>query len=391
VLDLDFSKSTGKPWSERLIDNKIIDGMSFTHVVEIQLDDEEVMHRARNIRQNVQTGQVYSQWERDELRRPKPPKLDDDGNPIEEEEEVDEDGNPKKKIPAESELVSRACDESGPIVGEIDFYKDPEGERKAAATFIQKLFDSTFIKLDAAGMTPTELCDVVTFRIKPKTSEPLRPIAKRIEDKSDPKSLLEDEGDEEAGILPRRSQWSLWRKTDPVALLKGQVEEGQAEFAVHYANNVFMFKNEENMNAFIENPRKFVSVPPSMPPDFRILLLGPRGVGKKTQAQMLSEFYGWRVVNFVEVVQKKLAQLLKMRVKPPNNFVKDGKCMICMSQEELDKIKEGHSLPAWKFLPWILEFLGVPMKRRPIVPKLPEAEPNVEEMTPEELKAYQLA
>jgi YHS domain-containing protein len=170
--------------------------------------------------------------------------------------------------------------------------------------------------------------------------------------------------------------------------MKGTVEEGLPEFAVHYANNVFMFKSEENRNTFIDNPRRFVNKPPEMPSNFRILMLGPRGVGKKTQADMLAKFYGWRVVNFQDVVQKKLAQLLKLRVKPPNNFVKDGKCMIGMSQEELDKVKEGHSMPAWKFLPWILEFLGVPMKRRPIVPKEPEKEPNVEEMTPEELKAY---
>ena len=70
------------------------------------------------------------------MRKPKPPKLDDEGNPIEEEEELDEDGNPKKKIPAESELVNRACDELGQVLSEIDFYNDAEGERKACALFI---------------------------------------------------------------------------------------------------------------------------------------------------------------------------------------------------------------------------------------------------------------
>jgi hypothetical protein len=35
VLDLDFSKSTGKSWADRLVDNKILDGITFTHVVEI--------------------------------------------------------------------------------------------------------------------------------------------------------------------------------------------------------------------------------------------------------------------------------------------------------------------------------------------------------------------
>lgn len=142
------------------------------------------------------------------------------------------------------------------------------------------------------------------------------------------------------------------------------------------------------MKEFVDNPRKFVSKAPEMPPNFRLLLLGPKGVGVKTQAKRLQDFYGWRVVNFLDIVQKKLSQLIKMRDKPPNNIV-EGRCMVCLSQEELDKIKDGHPIPSWKFLPWILEYLGIPLKRRPIVPKAPEVEPNIEEMTPEELKVYQ--
>jgi len=48
-------------------------------------------------------------------------------------------------------------------------------------------------------------------------------------------------------------------------------------------------------------------------------------------------------------------------------------------------------MPAWKFLPWILEFLGIPLKRKPVIPPEPVPEPNPEEMTPEEQKAYLLA
>jgi adenylate kinase family enzyme len=39
-----------------------------------------------------------------------------------------------------------------------------------------------------------------------------------------------------------------------------------------------------------------------MPPNFRLLVLGPKGAGVKTQASRLQEFYGWRVVNFLEIV-----------------------------------------------------------------------------------------
>jgi hypothetical protein len=177
-------------------------------------------------------------------------------------------------------LVARACDQRDNIQGEIVWYK--ESERKACQEFIQYMYDSTFIKLDAAGLNPTELCDVVAFRVKPKVDEPLRPLPIKIENGGDFKSLLTDDGDEEAGILPRQSQWSLWKQTDPVALKKGQVEEGLPEFAVHFANNVFVFKTEDNMNKFIENPREFIQTPPEMPASFRVLMLGPRGVGKRT-------------------------------------------------------------------------------------------------------------
>lgn len=207
VLDLNFAKSAGKAWAERLIEKNILGPIKLTNIIEILLDDDEISLRAKNIRQNIETGQVFSKWERDELRKPKPVKLDDDGNPIveDEEEELDEDGNPKKKLPAEFELVTRACDEMGPVLAEIDYYKNADGERKACHVFIEELYDSTFIKIDAAGLNPTELSDAVAFRVKPKVSEPLRPIAKIIEGGGDFKSLLTDEGNEEENIPPRNS------------------------------------------------------------------------------------------------------------------------------------------------------------------------------------------
>jgi hypothetical protein len=74
------------------------------------------------------------------------------------------------------------------------------------------------------------------------------------------------------------------------------------DFAVHYANNVFVFQTEENMKEFAENPCKFLKEPPKMPNDFRILFMGPKGVGIHTQTRMLEEFYGWRTVDFNVIV-----------------------------------------------------------------------------------------
>jgi len=242
---------------------------------------------------------------------------------------------------------------------------------------ILRMFDSTYIKVDIAGLYPDELTDVIAFRLKPKVTEPLRPIATIIEGGAgDFKQLLttrnEDEEDDE-NLLPR--EWSLWRTIDPVELLKGRVEEGSPEFACHYANNVFVFTSEENMNDFQRDPKRCLVNPPQMPPDFRLLMLGPKGAGVHTQAKMLEEEYGWRVVDYLEVVQTKLREIIAQPEKLPNNVIAPAndemtpeeinkledlnrRCDINLSAEELQDIKDAKPFPAWKFLPWIIEYLG---------------------------------
>ena len=51
-----------------------------------------------------------------------------------------------------------------------------------------------------------------------------------------------------------------------------------------------------------------------------------------------------------------------MSIKLPNNSTTEGPCMICLSEKELNEIKEGKPMPSWKFLPWIMEFLGIPLR-----------------------------
>ena len=42
MLDLDFSKTAGMPWAERLASEGLLADLKLTHIVEILLDDEEV-------------------------------------------------------------------------------------------------------------------------------------------------------------------------------------------------------------------------------------------------------------------------------------------------------------------------------------------------------------
>jgi hypothetical protein len=127
-----------------------------------------------------------------------------------------------------------------------------------------------------------------------------------------------------------------------------------------------------------------------MPANYRVMMLGPKGAGVNTQARILQQQYGWQVINFPEIVKQKISTILKLKgPKPPNNITEDGPCMICMSDHELAEIKEGKMLAAWKFIPWVLEYLGVPLMQRPPRPVELVVEPNPEEMEVEERKAYE--
>ena len=71
-----------------------------------------------------------------------------------------------------------------------------------------------------------------------------------------------------------------------------------------------------------------------MPPNFRLLMLGPRGIGLRTQAEKLQQLYGWRVVDFKAIVQEKLKEIIARPLKLPNNIpaLNEGPCEICLSQ-----------------------------------------------------------
>ena len=79
------------------------------------------------------------------------------------------------------------------------------------------------------------------------------------------------------------------------------------------------------------------------------------------------------MVDFKEIVQEKLKEIMAMSMKLPNNITTDGPCMICLSEKELNDIKEGKPIDAAKFIPWILEYLGLPLKVAPPPPEAPDS------------------
>lgn len=163
---------------------------------------------------------------------------------------------------------------------------------------IVRLFNHQYMKLDIAGLTPTDIASACEQRIRSDPACPLRPVAKQLEGGSDFKSLLTDPLFEEQpeGTLPR--QWGLWKQTDPVALYKQKVVPGLPEFAVAYAGTMFVFSTEENMKEFLTEPKKFITADPKIPESYRLMMVGPKGIGCHTAAASLSNLYGWKVIDY---------------------------------------------------------------------------------------------
>jgi len=161
-------------------------------------------------------------------------------------------------------LVSRVEDTSTFIRAELDHYN--KNERPQLDDMMVRLLNHQYLKLDSAGLRPDEIADAVAWRLRPDETVPLRPTARRLEDGTDFKSLLTDPllepGQEEVpeGTLERT--WSLWKQTDPVALFNGKVAPGVPENAVAYANNMFVFAEEKNMNEFTNEPKKYLEKRP---------------------------------------------------------------------------------------------------------------------------------
>ena len=326
------------------------------------------------------------------MRKPKKEKkFDEEGNEIEEEEEAPEEdeeeegADPDRERPGsldEEKLVERPEDSAETINKLVEFYN--MRERTQFDEFILKMHESTFLKIDVAGLDREEIAEAVLCKLKPDAASPNTPVAEVLEDGGEGKDIL-TAGIETEGVLPRR--WSLWKNTDPVALVNGKVEEGTSEFAATFANNVFLFENEENRNAFVKSPIEYISEEPQMPADFRLMMVGPRGIGVHTQADRLEQFYGWRVVDFQQIVQDKLSEILMMNPKPRNN-IEGRKSAICLSEQELQQIKEGKPFATWKFIPWILEHLNVPLDIKDPPPPDPETEPE-DDWTPEQLADFE--
>ena len=120
------------------------------------------------------------------------------------------------------------------------------------------------------------------------------------------------------------------------------------------------------------------------------MMLGPKGIGCHTQAAELEKKYGWKVIDYPLMVRNKLQELLAEEVHTSNNVV-PGLSKIGLSLQELEEIKLGKPFPSWKFIPWIIDNLGLPLMKRPPPPPEEKPEGEEEELTEEQKAAQEKA
>ena len=148
-------------WGVRLMEKDILNEFTeLTHIIELACDDDEVKRRADTILANPLHSNVYTKYERKIRNTPKPIKLDENGDPIEEEEEELENAEELAAMGlignlVEANMISRGCDSVNRFNKEVEHYN--MRERNIFDEYIVKLYESTYFKIEIAGMTPDEL------------------------------------------------------------------------------------------------------------------------------------------------------------------------------------------------------------------------------------------
>lgn len=114
------------------------------------------------------------------------------------------------------------------------------------------------------------------------------------------------EGEEDSGP-PTVSRFGDTAGYCPVSLYNnGVLWKGKEEFQALYDNKLYFLSNEEALDEFLENPRKYIPLkePPKLFPPLRICVIGPIGAGKTTLAKKLAKHYGLIYADFIADVDK---------------------------------------------------------------------------------------
>ncbi len=138
ILDLSYYHRD-QSWASTIRHKKLLgeypDGrlLEFSHIIELWIEDDDVKLRAEQIRMNPEDGQVYSKWEREERKKPKPVKEDEEAADEEDEE------NAIKPLD-ELALIQRPNDMEDRIKEELHYYNTVE--RPAMEELLINFYDN---------------------------------------------------------------------------------------------------------------------------------------------------------------------------------------------------------------------------------------------------------
>ena len=91
---------------------------------------------------------------------------------------------------------------------------------------------------------------------------------------------------------------------------------GSPEYQCRYRERFYRFSSEETKKAFFDNPLKYLPTARrklKIPPP-RVLIVGPRGCGKSTQARYLAEKLNIFHVKFRDYLQELIIGKTKVRI-----------------------------------------------------------------------------
>eukprot|EP00828_Plagiopyla_frontata_P023696 TRINITY_DN3029_c0_g1_i10.p1 TRINITY_DN3029_c0_g1~~TRINITY_DN3029_c0_g1_i10.p1 ORF type:complete len:1472 (-),score=263.93 TRINITY_DN3029_c0_g1_i10:1139-5554(-) len=357
ILDLPLSVGTNKfCWIDAILNNHVIlpkiKCRYFTHIIELDDTDCEIISNAELIWSNPETGKVYSQWNREQLRKPLTANEDDPPPDLTEEEE-------KERQIKDDELVLCPTESPDEITQQLDTYN------RSVSKKLNKLIDylpaSQIIRIQSClGMKPVDVCQAALGKLATELT-PLRPLGIKLEAGGE-KDLL-TQGLEDGKVS---RVWSKYYQMDPVELqLKGRVVAGKGEFACEFAGRVFLFDNEENQNEFAKNPRSILSREVEMPRGYNVAVVGPKLSGKKTYARMLADKYNWIVVD-VEKIVGEILSMQKGREKhiSSNPDPKNQGGLVHLSEVEFKELMKGNAVATKDIIPLILDFLKYPLFKR---------------------------
>lgn len=333
------------------------------YIVDLTLPEEEIKYRLQEIKYNLATGEKITKRDVDLIKNPYKPKkfyypdeeIDEEEEAVDENnEDVDENLLPKQEDMLDIlEFDDLNSNFNNFYLKEREKYIKFIEERKLDPSILEPAY---LVHTDLSGLNMEGIVKLIKSSLM-FTKYP-RYIAKSLEGGSHKDLLIADK----EGIQPFR-RWSCWKDIDPVSLKdESLILHGNPEFAAEYCGRVFLFKNEENKNKFLENPKSFLLKPPSVPSKYRVAVFGPPKSGKKTIIKMLEEIYGLKYVNIEEVTNNVIEWQKEQEEHIPNcNF----SSKVHFSNDEFKEITiKKKPVDFYSKVVFMLDHLGYPLAKK---------------------------